>query len=176
MSVTNSLSLLHSSHSILISLQVPTTGPTSQPTPKTEVKAESISSPTPKCEESQGTTTKPTRKNYSSIVRNRPTRQPVCKSMMESYSSSADTDATKPVRDEYPSRYGNNLFLDGESPPPSLSPTSAPIPPRVRSHRWPNMFDAVSTDKTTDKTQHRPRDGATNLRVRGNNIFIDEPG
>jgi len=70
MLVTNSLSLLHSSHSILIFLQVPTTGPTSQPTPKTEVNAESISSPTPKCEESQGTTPKPTFKIYSSSVRN----------------------------------------------------------------------------------------------------------
>lgn len=175
MLVTNSLSLLHSSHSILISLQVPTTGPTSQPIPKIEVNAESISSPTPKCEEYQDTTPKPTRKNYSSIVRNRPTRQPVCKSMMESYSSSADTEATKPVRDEYPSRYGNLFLDDGESSRrPSSSPTSAPIPPRVRSPWWPNMF--AHTDKTTDTTQQRPRDEATNLRVRGNNIFKDEPG
>ena len=178
MLVTNSLSLLHSSHSILI-LQVPTTGPTSQPTPETEVNAESISSPTPKCEESQGTTQKPTRKMYSSTVRERPTRQPVCTSMMESYSTSADTEATKPVRNEYPSRYGNNLFLDGESSQsrPSSSPTSAPTPStRVRPLRWPNMFDAVSTDKTTDTTHRRPRGESTNLRVRGNNIFKDEPG
>ena len=109
----------------------PTKEPSLQPSSKPNVKAESISSPTPKCEESQGTTPKPTLKNYSPAVRNRPTRQPVCTSMMESYSSSADTEATQPVRDEYPSRYGNNLFLDGESSRPSLSPTSAPIPPRV---------------------------------------------
>ena len=146
-----------------------------QPTPKTEVNAESISSPTPKCEESQGTTTKPTRKIYSPGVRDRPTRQPVCTYMMESYSSLTDTEAIKPVRDEVPSR-PYNLFLDGESPRPSSSPTSAPIPPRVRPSRWPNIFDAVSTDKTTtDTTQHRPRDEATNLRVRGNNIFMNEP-
>ena len=140
-----------------------------QPTLKTEVNAESISSPTPKCEESQGTTTKPTRKIYSPGVRDRPTRQPVCTYMMESYSSLTDTEAIKPVRDEVPSR-PYNLFLDGESSRPSSSPTSAPIPPRVRPPRWPNMFD-----KTTDTTQHRPRDKATNLRVRGN-IFMDEPG
>ena len=99
--------------------------------------------------------------------------------MMESYSTSADTEATKPVRDEYPSRYGNNLFLDGESSQsrPSSSPTSAPTPStRVRPPRWPNMIDTVSTDKTTVTTQHRPRDEASNLRIRGNNIFKDEPG